>query len=550
MTAARSGRASVLLCYLLLASLYLLYLPYVNFVLDDWYMVQKFEQARAHGFAGEWRLAVDLVRNQVWGVARLQGLSFLSVYGLYLLAGQHPWFYFLLGLVFHTSTAFLLYVTLRRLAFNHQLAGLTGALFILLPTARNPLFWFPNCGQYLLAAFLFVLYLYALSDAVLAPRLTLRAAAFQVLVLVFAVFSTDQLFALLLFAVAWMAFLWPSPAVWRSALLAWVVAPTAAFFYFRVINIAHVAGSIGAKFQFTPAQLVSNLRAIGTDYLRLAGLHDPYYHPAALGAAALLPLAAGLVVFWWLRREPPGPMLPTPLSRALLLGLGLWLAAYGPVLFLGWRELRYDYLPSIGLAIFLAAVTAALLRPWPRTALPAAAGLLVALSAATAVAEIRQCWIPMSRHIRFIETELRRLPQLAYHDNVVIAGTPLRLGTAPHFGMFNSYTSTPFVETVTGVWGLNVARDLLYDYGRLGLEHTDFFHEIRPGDLAHTHLIACAPDLTCALRTLLARPLGSGRYELHSLKGYAGPALDPARAYSVGELAPLRAQLYIARVLP
>jgi hypothetical protein len=116
--------------------------------------------------------------------------------------------------------------------------------------------------------------------------------------------------------------------------------------------------------------------------------------------------------------------------------------------------------------------------------------------------------------------------------------------------MFNSYTSAPFVETVTGVWGLHAARDLLYDYGRLGLENTDFFHEIDSGDLARTHLIACAPDLTCAPRTLLARRLSSGRYELHPLKGYAGPALDPARTYSVGDLAPLRLQLYIARVLP
>ena len=499
MTAALSGRAPVLICYLLLASFYLLYLPHVDFVLDDWYMVEKFEQARAHGLAGEWRLAVDLVRNQVWGVARLQSLSFLFVYGLYLLAGQHPWFYFLLGLVIHTATAFLLYVTLRRLAFNHQLAGLTGALFILLPTAHNPLFWFPNCGQYLLAAFLFLFYLYLLSDAVLAPRVTLPAAAFQVLVLVFAVFSTDQLFALLLFAAAWMALLWRSPAVRRSALLALVVAPTAAFLYFRVINAAHVAGSIGAKFQFTPARLLFNLRAIGTDYLRLTGLRDPYYHPAALDGAIILPLAVGVLVFWCLRREPPPlPTPPTLLSRAILLGLGLWLAGYAPVLFLGWRELRYDYLPSIGLAIFLAPVASALLRPWPRTALPAVAGLLVTFSAATAVAEIRQCWIPMSRHVRSIETQLRRLAHLAYHDNVVIAGTPMRLGTAPHFGMFNSYTSTPFVETVTAVWGLYAARDLLYDYGRLGLENTDFFHEIHPGDLARTHLIACGPDLTCA----------------------------------------------------
>ena len=549
MSAARSGRASVLICYLLLASLYLLYLPHVDFVLDDWYLVQKFEQARAHGLAGEWRLAVDLVRNQVWGVARIEGVSYLIVYGLYLLVGPHPWFYFLLGLAFHTLAAFLLYLALDRLFFQH-LSFLAGALFLLLPTVHNPLFWFPNCAKYLFAAFWFLLYFYLLSDTLHSGRFTARAAACQAVALLLALFSTDQPFALLLFTAPWAALLWRRRAGYRAALLAWTVLLTGAFIHFRWINTARLTGSIGAKFQFTPAQLVGNLRAIGTDYLRLAGLRDSYYHPAALGAAAILPLAGGVLTFWCLRREPPCPTPPTPLGRALLLGLGLWLAAYGPVLFLGWRELRYDYLPSIGLAIFLAALIGALLRPWPRNALPAAAGLLVAFSAATAVAEIRQCWIPMSRHVRSIETELRRLPHLAYHDNVVIAGTPMRLGTAPHFGMFNSYTSSPFVESVTGVWGLNAARDLLYDYGRLGLEHTDFFHEIHAGDLARTHLIACAPDLTCAPRTVLARHVGSGRYTLHPLKDYAGPALDPARTYSIGDLAPLRAQIYIARVLP
>jgi hypothetical protein len=549
MTAARSGRASVLLCYLLLASLYLLYLPHVDFVLDDWYLVQKFEQARAHGFAGEWRLAVDLVRNQVWGVARIEGVSYVIVYGLYLLAGPHPWCYFLLGLAFHTLAAFLLYLSLDRL-FCQQLGFLAGALFLLLPTVHNPLFWFPNCAKYLFAACWFLVYFYLLSDTLHTGRFTVRAATCQAVALLLAAFSTDQPFALLLFAAPWAALLWRSRNGLTAAAVAGAVLLTGAFIHFRWINTARLTGSIGAKFQFTPAQLLGNLRAIGTDYLRLAGLRDPYYHPVARGGAFLFPLAAGVLTLWWLRHQPARPTPPTPLSRALLLGLGFCLAAYGPVLFLGWRELRYDYLPSIGLAIFLAAVTAALLRSWPRTAFPAAAGLLVAFAAATAVAEIRQCWIPMSRQVRSIETELRRLPQLAYHDNVVIAGTPLRLGTAPHFGMFNSYTSTPFVETVTGVWGLNVARDLLYDYGRLGLEHTDFFHEIRPGDLAHTHLIACAPDLTCTTSTLLARPVGSRRYELHPLQDYAGPALDPARTYSVGDLAPLRTQLYIARVLP
>ncbi|MBI3697930.1 MAG: hypothetical protein HY238_24240, partial [Acidobacteria bacterium] len=58
---------AVLACYLLLASIYFLYAPHADFVIDDWYMFQHFEQARAGGWQAEWKFAGFLSVNGLWG---------------------------------------------------------------------------------------------------------------------------------------------------------------------------------------------------------------------------------------------------------------------------------------------------------------------------------------------------------------------------------------------------------------------------------------------------------------------------------------------------
>jgi hypothetical protein len=67
--------------FLLLGAVYLFYLPYTEFVIDGWFVFQKFELARARGPQEEWRLARAIPQNQLWGVARANWLSLLAVYG-------------------------------------------------------------------------------------------------------------------------------------------------------------------------------------------------------------------------------------------------------------------------------------------------------------------------------------------------------------------------------------------------------------------------------------------------------------------------------------
>ncbi len=539
-----SGRAPVLVCYLLLASIYLLYLPHVQFVIDDWYMFPHFEQARAQGPRAEWKLAGFLAANGLWGTFRTHWLSLISVFGLYQVAGLHPRFYFLFGICLQAVAGYLLYRALARLALDRRVAFLAGALFVALPTARNPLFWFPSCGQYVLAAFWFLLYLGSVAGTVERGKVLPRAAVVQALTLMAALFSTDQSVGLVLFAALWLALLWRSRAGLASAALAWGVAAAAFGFYARFVNRAPLSGSVADRFAFSGAQVRQHLRLIEEQYRNLLGAGGGYYRVAAIGWGALAAAAAGAVIFWWLGRE--GGAERAGSARALLFGAGLWAMAYGPAWFLQWGALRYDYLPSLGLAVALAAGCWAALGRWPRLARAAAASL-VAYSAATAFAEIQQCWTPQSKNLESIQRQLRGLNDVRYHDVIAISGTPMEIGTAQHFAMLLPYCSTPFAETVTGVWGLVVGREIYCESGRLALQHTSFMRPLQPEEIRRTHVVACGADLNCNIRTLLACEVRPGAYELHPLKDYTGsPAIAP-RLYSHEELRSLGEAVYVAR---
>jgi hypothetical protein len=458
----------------LLASLYLLYLPDAQFVLDDWWLFQKFERAAA---APE--MARAILENRLWGAFRTNGLSFLAVYGLWGLAGWRPAFYFVLGVALHGLVGYLLYRLARRLEYGEGTALAAGLLFVVLPTAHNPVFWFPSCAHYVFSAAWVLVYL----NSAAGPW-NRRAAAVQAGAVALAFLSGDQVFGLLAGSALWMALVLGRRELLRSAAVAWATVAVVALVYIGWVNQAPVGGTVAAKFDFRAARLLENLR----------GMADGYYQVSLAG----LVVAAAV----WRLRVESGPD-----WRALLLGAGFWGLGYGPTWFLRWRELRYDYLPSLGLALALAALC--------RKRLIAAA--LIGWAAGTVVGEIQDCWRPMARHTQALIRELKKLENLRDHDIVAVAGAPDRIGTAPHFGMYISYSSTPFVESVTGVFGLFVGRAILWDSGRLGLEHVDYFREIQPEDLRRAHVVACDGLEDCSIRTVLQR--GDQRYPLKNYRG-------------------------------
>ena len=548
--AGAAGRATlrdrlVLPCYLLFGALYLFYWPHAEWVLDDWDTIQRFEQAHVQGPEAEWQLARALARNQVWGTSRTDWFSYVFLFGLYHIAGPHPGFYLFLGILLHVAVGYCLRRALVRLEFSESLGFLAGALFLLLPTVHNPLFWFLSCGQYLFAAFWFLIYLHSVAGTVVTGRLELPAALLQVLVLTLALFSTDQVTALLLFTAPWIAVCWRSWTALAASVLAWSTILVAGGLYFGLVDKAPLAASVAATFDFRVTRVLRNLCALGADYGKLVGFGNGYYQVSLIGWGGAAALGAGLAAFWWLRTASNEGRSRS--LRASLFGAGLWVLAYGPVWFLRWRELRYDYLPSLGLSVVVAVVCVALVPRCRRRLVMVGGSLLVAYGAATAIADIQQCWRPQSRNIQAIKQQLRRLKGVSYHDIVVISNAPMQIGTAPHFAMTLSHISRPFVETVTGVWGLVVGREIFCESGRLALQHTDFMHELKWDDVGRTHLLVCDTVSNCGPRSLLACETGPGRYEVYILKGSFGSPRTAGRAFSREDLGPLKKDIYFAR---
>jgi hypothetical protein len=534
-----------LLCFVLLSAIYLFYWPHAEFVVDDWFLMQHFEQARAQGAQAEWKLAGVLFRSELWGAFRTHWLSLLAVFGLYQLGGLHAGFYFLTGILLHTLAAFLLYRLLVRLDLDAGASFLAGALFLLLPTSRNPLFWFAACGHYVLAGLWSLIYLHLVAGTIFAKKLRARAAAAQALALVLALFSTDQAAGLLLFAALWMALVYKSRAALASGALAWVAVPAAGGLYAGLCSTPRAASAVALRFHVSPAQVAMHGKAILSDYRQLLGIGSGFYRIRLIGWGAAAALAAGFLAFWFLRCGPAAQRKSA--RRIFLLGAGLWAIAYGPVWVLNWSELRYEYLPTLGLSMALAAAAYEALRPLPRALFPAGAGLLAAYCAATAYAEMQQCWIPQARHLRSAARQLRNLKDLQYHDVIVIAAAPPALGTAPHFALTSCpYSSTPFAEITTGVKGLLVGREIFCEAGKLQLLLNDMY-PLREADLRRTHVLFTEDNLDCRLRTILACESEPGAYELHPLKDYRGPPPAVGRACSHDELRAMEGFVYVAQ---
>ena len=544
------GKIRTFASYLALAGVYLFYLPHAEFVLDDWVLFQKFEQARQGGLHGAAQLATAIMQNTLWGVFRTTGFSLLTVYGLSWVAGPHPAFYFLFGLLLHVVIAWLLYVVLCRLKFDRGLAFLAGALFVLLPTTHNPLFWFPSCGHYLVSAFWFLIYLYSAAGTVIAGRLQAKAAAAQAVSLLLAMFSGDQVFPLLAVSALGLAVCWRSRAALASALLAGLTLAAGESLYALFVNKVRVGSSLQANFSPNLQRIQETVTGIRVDYTRLLGLPGGYYRLLGIRWGAAVAVAAGLVAFWTLRSgvaEGGESHAATPASRAIWLGAGLWAAACVPVLLLRWSQLRYHYLPTLGLAMMGAGICFTLFSRSRRWLVPATAALAATFGAASAYGEIQQCWTPQSNSLRSLRDQLGRLKDVRYHDIIAVSGTLGALGTAPHFAMVNSHVSTPFAEFSTGVWGLVVGKEIYYRPGQWGLGHADFFVPIEATDLARTHVITSEPDLNYRIRTLIAYEVEPGVYRVAPLKDYTGSPPIADRGYSHDELRQFGPALYVAR---
>lgn len=480
------------MAYVLLASVYLIYLPHAQFVLDDWFVLGRYE-------AGEVaQTALAIVQNRFHGQFRFQWLSFLMGYGLWLVVGYSPKAVFLTSLALHAGCATALRGALEKLGVGTREAFWAGALFLLLPTTHGALLWSFNCAFFLWSTLWFLLYL----REVAAEGPLWRQTVFLLL----ALFSGDPVFGLLLVApvVAWRG--------WRPVVVGWGTLAVAAVAYATLVNRVPVfQAGLNVRYQFTLHQALATLAIIGNVYRKMTGLPaDSYFRLAAVGS-----------VRWWWR------------WRWLAVAVVLWGAAYGPILFLRAHEFRYDYVPSAYLALGLAVITGG------RWVLGA---VLAGWLALATVGDIGQSWIPQSQRLRLIEEKLRSL-DVARGDTIVVSGTVMWIGTAPHFAFLAEWASTPFAEHVTGVKGLETACDIAEEGGALRLRHRNYQRDWKLEEAGRTRVLVVDKEGRLEEKKLLARPVGHGKFRLYGLKGYRGPGI-PGEAVGREQMAMLEQGIY------
>ncbi len=522
----------VAIAYLLLASIYLLYLPHAEFLLDDWFVLGKYQAAQEAGRAEQFRIFTAYLQNQFHNQFRFQWLSFSLGYALWLLFGYSPGVMFTVFLISHLACAIVLRDVVERLGIGAGPAFLSGALFLLLPTAHGALFWSFNCFYYVWSTFWFLLYLRSLVPALWAGKIERRQAAEQSLFLLLALFSGDPIFALLVAGAPLVGWFLQSKAGVRATLLAWSTVGVAAVCYALLINKAPMLEQgVGLRYDFSPGNLRSNVVAILDTYRRLTGLGgDAFYRlwpsvaglAAGCGAAAVVLLLVGRLRWSAPARAgrgagcgPGGP--PHNAVAALGLAFALWVVAYGPILFLKGHELRYSYVPSPYLALAISIVVFAL----PVVRSPVAAALAAWLALAT-VADIERCWIPQSRHLRAFAQTLRGFRDIQPADLLIVAGTPAWIGTAPDFAFHSGGFSKPFAEHVSRVRDLKVGTDIVSEAGHLRVFDATYIRDMEAGEPARTRALVMEADGRFTERHLLAQEVDPGAYRLYALKGYVG----------------------------
>jgi len=214
--------------------------------------------------------------------------------------------------------------------------------------------------------------------------------------------------------------------------------------------------------------------------------------------------------------------------------------AYAPLVFLIGGTLRHYYTFSPYLSLLLAALC------WKLPKGRLAAGVLLgAYFAACTVAEIQQCWTPMSQHMQAVKAGLLHLKNLEPGDRIVIPATPMVIGTAPTFALISGPWDSSFAEGVTGVKDLEFWREIVIERGRLRLFHRHMMHDTNAQELTRTHVLLGAASGPYVPAHYLAEPLGPDQYRLHCLKDGDCPA--PAPVYTREQLRSRGDEIYFPK---
>ena len=505
------SRRVVPLSYLLLASVYLLYWPDAEFVLDDWFQFQFYSQ---HPL---WEVLRTLLQNKLYSTFQLFWLScWVDALAVKLL-GYAPRVFFTLAVLVHVINAWLLCRLASRLRVNPVMAWLAGALFVLIPTAHGPLFWNLATGFYRLSLLLLLMYFISLVENRPAWQQGLLAAA--------VLFTGGAIqFCLLLFGGPWLAVCLVPREKWKGAArsvgLCWAVMALGLAIYVPFINrIPPSQGQIQARYDFSRDFLVNNWRKFYAYHLPGMSSFGPhaFYRLRATAPQLLAAAGAALLVLFLARRRPTETAGRAP-GRIALFAAGLMALAYGPLIYLIGGTLRHYYTLSPYLSLLLAALC------WMLPSGRAVTGaVLAAYFAACTVAEIQQCWQPMSRQAQELKAGLRQLRNLVTGDPVVVPGTPGALGAAPNFTGASGPWDRRFAEVVIGVEDLEFWREIVIEKGRPRLFRQGAMRDTSVAELGRAHVLVGGRFGPYQVRRYWAGPDG-----LHCLKDV--PCTEPPPA--------------------
>ncbi|HYM09546.1 MAG TPA: hypothetical protein VEU62_02375 [Bryobacterales bacterium] len=564
-TGSRSwGSAAALASYAALASLYLLYLPHAEFVLDDWFQFLFYRIHQARGWAGEIEVVRILLQNRLYNTFQFDWLSFFVDSLLVWVTGYAPRLLFSIVLLIHITNAWLLYRLLRRLRIDSRLAYLAGACFLLTPFSHGPLFWFLGTPFYTQPPVFLFLYWLSLATTLAAGALTLRAALWQSLLIVLVLFAGGApSFGLLLFGGAWMALCFFPRDRWRAAAqaigTAWAVMGAAFVVYVSFISKAPPShNQIRARYDFSRDFLINNWRKFYHYHLEgMSGFGPHAYYRVHASAGQIL--AAAFVVLivalgaWLLRGSPESQ----PARRVIVFAAGMAVLAYAPLIYLIGGTLRHYYTVSPYFSLLLAALCWMLPGGRSGASRIAAGAALCGYFAMCTVAEIEQCWTPMSEHIQAVKAGLRRLRDLQPGEPVIIPRFPMILGTAPNFALISNWGQY-MAEVVTGVPRVEFWREIVIERGHVRLFHRHALRDTTAAELAHAHVLVGPPEGPYVPRRYWAEPVGapageppadppgSCQWLLHCLRDY-DPCAAPPAPLAASDLAPLAGQVYYPR---
>ncbi len=507
-----------LLSCLALAGLYLLYWNHAEYVIDDWGHYLFYQRAAGGGLAARWEVLRGLFDSRLYGGYQLFWLSqWMNCLLVVWPFGYSPKAAFVTLVLLHAINSWLFYLLLDRLGVGRRLAYFTAACLVVIPSAHGPLFWALNCSFFVWPMFFLLLYLLVTQRALAAGWVSARAAAASVVLILAVLFAGSPAAVVLLVAAPWTALCFFGRRRRQTglivALLLGAAVPAGLEFYQRTRYRHRLAPA--KRFRWNLPMLAANAYTTVADLGKLSGVarssyYDIWKSPAAIGAG----LAAALLVAAASRRlANQGERQPA--WRIALYAAGMGLAAYAPMAVLNSKGLRHYYTFSPFLALLL-------LLPARRLGLAWGAAWCGCF-AAGAVGEIRQCWIPQSQAHQRFKQAIVEVDNLDPGDWVVAPGVELLRGTAPAFALGGPPWDARFVQVVTGVAGLEFAREVVVEQGRLRLYHRHKMSDLTPAELARLHVLA--PDATgrYARRRYLAWEQEAGRFLLVPLKGSAPP---------------------------